>query len=64
MAPFLKENQQLLDADARCIIKEVKRPSEHSKTLYTTHNAEPRMHGNIIARNYFENWRKQKRLSD
>ena len=35
-----------------------------SKTLYTTHNAEPRMHGNIIARNYFENWRRQKRLSD
>ena len=35
-----------------------------SKTLYTTHNAEPRMRGNIISRNYFENWRRQKRLSD
>ena len=30
-----------------------------SKTLYTSHNAEPRMHGNIIARNNFENWRRQ-----
>ena len=34
-----------------------------SKTLYTTHNAEPRLHRNIITRNYFENWRRQKCLS-
>ena len=39
-------------------------PSKHSKTLNTTHNAEPRMHGNTITRNYFENWRRQKRLRD
>ena len=64
VAPFLKENQQLPDADARCIGSQTAQPT--LKTLYTlsTHNAEPRMHGNIIARNYLENWRRQKRLSD
>ena len=45
-------------------LKAVKRPSKLSKTLYTIYDAEPRMHGKIIARNYFENWRRQKHLSD
>ena len=62
MAPFLKENQQLPDADAQCIGSQT--ALQTLETLYTTYNAEPRMHRNIIARNYFENWRGGKSLSD
>ena len=53
MTPLYKENQQLPDADgARCIGSQIA-PSKPSKTLYTTHNVEPRMHGNTIARKIF-----------
>ena len=65
IAPFFKENRCI----GRCIGSQTDvslnaASSNHSKTLYTTHNTEPRLHGNTIARNYFKNWRSHERLID
>ena len=61
MAPFLKENQQLLDADAWCIGSQTAEQTLENTLQHPERRAQDARKHN---RNCFENWRRQKRLSD
>ena len=66
IAPFLKENQQLSDADdARCIGSQTDIvSSKHSKHSTPAITPSPRCTETQSQWNYFENWRSHERLSD